>query len=356
MPSNALRATLPTRYQGLQGKVLVHVGDNTVGASMAALADGLVFHGPAGFKAARACPPGVRRLVDREHYSSDRGKGSQGQLIPESPADAVRAQVNAGATSLLAPSRFPTDRTHSGIASVLEAGAAFIGEASIVAPDLPAFVPVVIRYDELIDDRWVEPIRSSGVPIATVFAGYGDPLASTDQLEGAINVIEAADVAFVLRCDMSVAGLMAHSAIAGAIGASSAVRHLWLPKKGGTKSIPTGSLFVPHAANWMKSTFIEQAQADPELDEFFRCECPVCGVGGDLRHLMAPEVSSDLQDRHSVAAAVALARSVVEDDDALAAWRRVCKRADAGYDMLSDLGISGPSKPSVLTAWLKLLG
>jgi hypothetical protein len=106
----------------------------------------------------------------------------------------------------------------------------------------------------------------------------------------------------------------------------------------------------------MKATFVEQAVADPDLDELFGCECAVCGPDGDLRRLTLPDVSRETQDRHSVASSIELAHTVLEDDYPVAAWRVVCQQADAAYDELADRGISGPTKPGVLAAWLTILG
>ena len=345
---------LPSRFIGLRGKVLAYVGDNAAGGRFAQYADGLVFHGRAGFGEARLYAGGSLCVIDPALYKGDRGYGAGAGLFPQSPTEAVQAQVHAGADCLLAPSRFPTERDARTIGALLNEGESFIAAARLEAPLLPALVPVVIRFDELADGRWVEPIRSSGLPIATVFAGYGDPLAARSQLEGAIRVVEAAEISFVLRCDISAVGLMALEATAGSIGTSSSVRHLWLPTRRAHRKSPSRNLFVPRFANWMKVEFIERSAADPDLDNLFRCDCPVCGPRGDVRRLT--EVDEEMQDSHSIASAVRLAREVLEAGSSLSAWRTVCQSAVDAYDELESLGISGPSKPRALESWLSILG
>lgn len=345
---------LPRQYLGLRGKILAYAGDNTGGGRFAQHADGVVFHGRRGFVEARSYTGGSLCVIDPAVYMRDRGDELSAPLFPEPPTESVQAQVNAGADCLLAPSRFPRKRDGHTIGSLLDAGESFVGAAHLEAPSLPSFVPVVIRFDELADGRWVEPIRSSGLPIATVFAGRGDPLATPSQLEGAIKVVEAADVSFVLRCDMSAAGLMALEATAGSIGTSSSVRHLWLPTRWPRGKPPSRSLFVPRFANWMKVEFVGRSAADPDVDGLFDCDCPVCGPRGDVRLLA--ESDEAMQDAHSIASAVRLAREVLEADIPVWQWRAVCQSAVDAYDQLESLKISGPTKPGVLEAWLSVLG
>ena len=345
---------LPSHYIGLRGKVLAYAGDNTAGGRFAPYSDGVVFHGRAGFRAARSYTGGLLCVIDPAVYMRDRGQGAGARLFPESSVEAVQAQMDAGADCLLAPSRFPTERDTKSINALLNEGESFIDAARIEAPSSPAFVPTIIRFDELTDDRWVGPIRSSGLPIATVFAGYGDPLATARQLEGAIRIVDAAAVSFVLRCDTSAVGLMALEATAGSIGTSSSVRHLWLPTRHPRGRAPSRNLFVPRFANWMKAEFITRSAVDPDLDDLFRCDCPVCGPSGDVRLLT--EVEEEMQDSHSIASAVRLAREVLEADSPISAWQVVCQSAVDAYDELESLGISGPAKSGALKAWLSILG
>ena len=156
---------------------------------------------------------------------------------------------------------------------------------------------------------------------------------------------------------MSIAGLMALGAWVSALGASSGVRHLYLPSKRGKSTETSGYIFIPAVANWMKRTFALQAIADPDLDEIFGCECIVCGPGGDLRLLLVEGIDPELVDRHSVAAAVKLAHKVIDDKRSpIDAWTTVCDTANANYGELKRLGVSGPTAPPVLSAWLELLG
>ena len=342
---------------GLAGKVLAHVGNTELAARFAGLADGVVLRGSAGARTARRLSGSMFVVLDPERYVPDRRRDQQLELFTERPQDAVADQLAFGSSVLLAPSRFPLDRSPDSIRSLLAAGAEFVAEARSVAPRTPVFVPVVIRFDELADGRWVEPIRASGLPIATIFAAYHDPLADPRQLEGALRVIDAADCTFVLRCDLSVAGFLASGALAGAIGTSSAQRHLWLPRRPSKDpKEPSPSVFVPGVANWMKLAFVAQAEGADDLDEIFRCECSVCGPNGDVRRFALPDVDDDTRDTHSLASAVGLTRRIITADDPVAAWRALCRSALAAYDWLDQLGISGPSGSGALSAWVQVRG
>ncbi len=338
----------------LQGSVFAHVGKTEKALEFSRLADGIVLRGASGVRSARIVGRTALVAIDVERYIKDRGKPPlTPAMFSETPAEAVASQMDLGASVLLAPSRFPDDRSDQSIQTMLAQGAEFVAQAAADAPAVPAFVPVVIRFDELTDRRWVGPIRESGLPIATIFASYGDPLGAPRQLEGALEVIDAATDLFVLRCDISVAGMIALGAVSGAIGTSSSVRHLWLPRKGSPRS-PSPSIFVPRLANWMKIEFAKQALADPDLDEVFRCECSVCGADGDVRRLV--QDGSSLADEHSAASAVGLTREVIGSSDPVSTWRATCAQASSAYDLLVGLDISGPSKPGALSSWLQILG
>jgi hypothetical protein len=353
--SDATPIRVDDRYARVRGKVMVQVGDNTRAAALASYADGVVLHGEAGYDAAREVTTVEAVLIDPERYTMDRGRRSIPPHSFESLEESAMRQLAAGATCLLAPSRFPDDRDAASLREVLAIGQEFVERAGAVDPTVPSLVPVVVRYDELANRTWSRLVHESGIPVATVFAGYADPLASRAQLEGAIDLVQQASVAIALRCDVSIAGLVALGAASGAIGASSAMRHLWLPSKRG-RGGRADTMFIPAPANWMKTGFIRQAAADPDLDEIFRCTCIVCGPSGDVRALTGSEVAQEMRDRHSVAAAVKLVRRVVDADQPVDAWRESCRRAVAAYATLKRLGVTGPAEPGFLGAWLDVLG
>jgi hypothetical protein len=342
-------------YSALAGKVLMHAGDNARAAELGAYADGIVVHGSPGFQLAPDLTLVHPVLIDPDRYSRDRGKPRPQELFPETMAESAAAQVSSCASCLFAPSRFPDDRTDGSLRAELARGVDFVVAANALAPSKPCFVPIVVRHDELADGRWVPLVREADVPFATVFAARGDPLGTPAQIEGAISLLQV-NVSMTLRCDMSAIGLMALGALTGAIGASSAVRHLWLPSKKRGNTPASASLFVPRATNWMKTTFVRQAQADPDLDELFGCDCPVCGPNGDVRHLLLANVDTSLVDRHSVAAVVKSAHSVLDAGDPVDAWLEKCSQASLAYATLAELGITGPKEPASLKAWRDVLG
>jgi hypothetical protein len=337
------------RYSDLRGRVLLHIGDHGKAAEFGGYSDGVVLRGERGFAVASEIRSTLNVLIDPELYAADRGRSTESRLRREELCESADRQILAGATCLLAPSRFPSDRSEASLLSVLEAGQEFVESARV-----PALIPIVIRYDELADRRWIPLVHGEDLPIATIFAGYADPLASPEQLAGAIELVNESGAAMVLRCDLSTAGFIALGATAGAIGSSSSVRHLWLPTR---RTRPVArSIFVPAIAGWTKVKFVAQTLADPDLDELFRCQCIVCGPGGDLRNLLLGDGNPEVQDRHSAAASVKLAHAVVDARDPVAAWLSLCRSALQAHETLVKLGISGPAKPRVFESWLQVLG
>lgn len=169
------------KYSDLRGRVLLHIGDHGKAAEFGGYSDGVVLRGERGFAVANEIRSTPNVLIDPELYAADRGRSTESRLRREELCESADRQILAGATCLLVPSRFPSDRSEASLLSVLEAGQEFVESARV-----PALIPIVIRYDELADRRWVPLVHGEDLPIATIFAGYADPLASPKQLAGAI--------------------------------------------------------------------------------------------------------------------------------------------------------------------------
>ena len=293
--------------------------------------------------------------IDPDLYANDRLPQAQ-ERFEESTRDTINAQVDAGASFLVAPSRFLRGvHNRATIESSLQKGHEFVAVALQDDPPLPAVVPIIVRYDELEDRRWVEPVRESGLPIATVFAAHGDALSTPRRLEGAIEIIQAARRSCVLRCDMSTVGFMAMGALFGAIGTSSTARHLYLPSRNPGRRAPAHSIFIPKLASWMSETLVKWGFADSRLDDVFRCYCRVCGNHGDVRELIHRDAESERWDEHSMLSATGLAHDVLRAGDPEAQWVKTCQQAAAAYDYLHSIGWSGPAKPGALESWIKVL-
>lgn len=109
------------------------------------------------------------------------------------------------------------------------------------------------------------------------------------------------------------------------------------------------------SAGFAEAPFIESAAADPRLGALFGCDCSVCGKNGDVRELTRPKVKPQLQDEHSIAAAVKLAHQVLSAQDPVEQWVKTCQAALEAYDKLGRFDISGPAKPGALEAWITVL-
>jgi hypothetical protein len=121
-----LRTQDQTAVVGLAGKVLAHVGQTELAAEYATAADGVVLRGAAGLRAARPLFGSASVVVDPERYLDDRGRNRQLDLFAEAPEQAVEVQLAARVSVLLAPSRFPIDRTPDDIRTLLAVGSAFV--------------------------------------------------------------------------------------------------------------------------------------------------------------------------------------------------------------------------------------
>lgn len=336
----------------LSGRVLAHVGNASMAEVFARHADGVVLRDGAGYREARSCR-GTRLLIDPEIYVRDRDGVEPGDLVPLRDGEFIEQQLIAGVSCLLAPSRMKMRPDADTVDEMLRAGEEFLSTAQREAPSLLALVPVVIRPNELEDRRWARAIESSGLPIAPIFASYDHPFSTPAALAGAYEIIEAAEFTFALRGDIGLAGLMAFGADAGAVGTSSTVRNLWLPRKNSGGSRPP-TILVPDAASWVPITALAEAVMEPRADDHLRCDCPVCGAGGDVRDLLS--ASDTIQREHSNAAAIALVRQVATANDPVAAWKAVCERAAGVYASFDADGIMPASRPPMLDAWLTLLG
>ena len=336
----------------LSEMVFSYVGTTAQAGQFAEVSDGVILRDGSGYKQARHLGT-TRRLVDPEFYLTQRDQPESESLFPPTPGEAITQQLEAGVACLLAPSEFPKDRESDSIERLLTRGREFVDAAEREAPELPALVPIVVRYDELADRRWVEPVRESELPIATVFAGFRDPLDKPDRIEGALDLVAAARFALVMRCDIAAAGLAAHGAAAAAIGTSSAVRHLWLPSRSTGKRTPKKVVFVPSTAAWIDRSCLVDAEGYAVDDELWKCECSVCGPDGDVRSLAsAPDGSIDL---HSVAAAMRLVHIVFGATDRVDAWKRICRQSSEAFRALTEAGMPDLNQPDGLKSWLEVL-
>lgn len=343
----------------LRDKVLLYLGSNARAAEFAPLADGIIFHGNSGFSEARRYAKSTRRPVagvDPERYAKDVGT-EPNEMFPETPREAIQAQLGVGEI-LFAPSRFPSTRDESSFKALLAHGRAFVEAAQAISPTTPVFVPVVIRYDELASGVWPDLLREAQLPVATVFAGYYDPLGSPVVMRGALDVVGASPHTMVLRCDFSIAGLIAHGALSGALGTSSGVRHLRLPSKLPSKSSPDIQAFIPALGAWLPSKTIAAAQVEPDVNDMFACECSTCGPGGDIRSLVSFAVPTAdrpaLFDRHSAHSAVLTTKRIIGNEDPQAAWGDYLNACDQNFKKLKSLDIE-VRPPGMLDAWRQVI-
>jgi hypothetical protein len=115
-------------------------------------------------------------------------------------------------------------------------------------------------------------------PVALVLGGQGDPLTYSRHIIPNLRLLAAEVPLIPIRTDFNGMDLIAHGAIAAAIGTGGRIRHTVDPTEAGRAYVrdQSPSVLVPELASWLKGSKIaELFGARPRLAP--RCDCLVCG-------------------------------------------------------------------------------
>jgi hypothetical protein len=293
--------------------------------------------------------------LDEERYL----ERDSGQLDMFDPAlRAAKDQALLRTSMYLAPSR-SVGSTIESLRVVLEAGERFLEAVDQQDHRAPGYVPIVVNArwrGALLDDMCAE-LWSSGVPVAFLFASPVDPLSTRKEVAAALKLISATSNSIVLRCDLSAIGLVSFGAHLGSIGATSAMRHVFVPmrnSKHGAKDL-SAHVLVPSLRAWVRGSDLNHIDEPAEL---FRCECRVCDGRSVLRFRESGALDDLVRDEaeaHGVLAWREIADRVLGDDevDPRRAWLNECNAGLESYRTLREHGI-GLKPRSYLSAWSSL--
>lgn len=293
--------------------------------------------------------------LDEQRYLEPSSPGSL-QLIDESRL-AAENQAVLRTSVYLAPSQ-RVGGTLASLQEVLDAGERFLEAVGDQAHAAPGYVPIVVGPQwrrAMLDDMCAE-LSMRRLPIAFLFASTHDPLSTAGDVAAAITLISAVTDSIVLRCDLSAIGLVAHGARWGAIGASSDMRHVFIPMSrkavDSRRSDRSAHVFVPSLRAWLrgsKLTFID----GPE--DLFCCDCRLCGGRSVLRFRESGPLDDLVRaeaDAHAALAWRLIAARVLDDNvaDPRRSWQEECASGLRSYSILSEHGVE-LKPPSYLGAW-----
>lgn len=217
-----------------------------------------------------------------------------------------------------------------------------------------ARVSLALHARWLTDDTnvLVTELKALEMPVAVALADTKDPLGYSGAVAGLVQLVRDVPDLMLLRSDLGAVGAVAHGARIGAIGTSTAVRHVVPPGQvgGGVPRDRTPSVFVPSLLAFKLGSFLEQLprQAVPVCDL-------ACCLGGRLSRFnderMVPEAR--VHNR--------LAFQLVVDDvlacapaDRTARFRALCQQAIFEAQALEVTARRPIEPPRQLQGWAEI--
>lgn len=282
-------------------------------------------------------------LVDRRSYAGSRRSTGISPFDPKW----LEAQFRAGCKVALTDSGYIGAGDISSLKSVLNQ-AVRLGREDVVTV-LPLASAWLTNPSELIDR-----IGSSGRAVGLVLEHERDPIGKRANLFGLVRLLASVEVpVFLLSCDVSALGALAHGALAAGVGVRASLRHFYPQKRGGPVD-RTESVFARPLLCYYKRLKLEQAiAADPD-HALWRCMCRVC-QGSSLEWIVQGDESRIR--RHSVAtvmdAHIELVR-VEAGPDRVAKWQSWCSNSVFLHEQLAaDIGIYWEA-PSAIRRWAEV--
>ncbi len=285
-------------------------------------------------------------LVDANRYSG------RNRIVGAYSFDSqfVRAQLDAGAAFGLAPSPYIPNGDHAGLKSVLSQTAQM---------KMPAVAPLPLGNGWFTSMREAKFLRETaskfGVPIAPIIEHRGDPFGNLKILRGALEVVTADVPVLQLRGDLSVLGLVAHGGAGGAIGTTTALRHLYPTPTddedgGGWRPARVG-VWVPRLLGFHAvDTLGDVAQFD-EVANYLLCDYSCCNGQGVERITNEVEAFD-----HSLRAIAQFSEPFFAAgtslDSLCAAWHARCGSAEFGYIDIQETTAAPLTMPAFIGKWV----
>jgi hypothetical protein len=194
-------------------------------------------------------------------------------LVTISLNDVLDRQIRAGASAALSP----TGYIPAGATDVLREAARQFGllaraDAIFTAPlDISLLGPSYYATTAAV-------LTGLGCPVAIVLGGQGDPLTQSRHIISNLRDLAARIHLIPMRTDFNGLDLIAHGALAAAIGTGGSVRHTVDPAeiRRAFSRDQSPSVLWPELASWFKGSKINELfGARPTLAP--RCDCAACG-------------------------------------------------------------------------------
>ena len=214
-------------------------------------------------------------LVDANRYSGTRRR------VGVAPLDVgwVDAQLDAGSEFALTDSPYIPAGDIPAVESTLT-------QTRKMKRRVIAALPIAIGWlsDAKASRRLRDAATSAGVPVALIVEHRNDPMGVKAAVRGLLEVLRAEVPVFLLRSDLSAVGAVAHGAAGGAIGTTTALRHIFpLPdpgKSGGPGREASVAAWVPSLLSYISVEKIADISLDPDAGQYLRCDCIRCaGLG-----------------------------------------------------------------------------
>jgi hypothetical protein len=338
---------LPPGPPGLLGnRIMVYLRPGKIGAVLPYIAtshSGMVLAGSGAGQALQDLQDrGVQFpvLIDPAAYETVRATCQTPFSLPGAGGlaatldDFLTGQIQAGATAALSPTRFiPAGATDVLKAAVTQFSQLRRTDSVLVAPlDISLLGKAYFQHTAAI-------LAAARGPVALVLGGQGDPLTHSRQIIPNLRLL-AADVPLLpIRTDFNGMDLVAHGAIAAAIGTGGRIRHTVDPaeKQKAFVRDQSPSVLVPELASFLKgSKLAELFGARPNIAP--RCDCPVCG-GQRLTRFLRRE-DQDEAIAHAVAvwsrwAGDLLTAATIRDRAQY--WQNLCTGAVAHHGLFLQL-------------------
>ena len=280
--------------------------------------DGIVLADPAAYEKVAATPAKPFSLPE-------------GRLGGATLGDVLDEQLLAGATAALTPTRF----VRAGDTESLKAAAREMKKLN--RNDTIFVAPLDIS---LIDRKFIDQVTAIladiGCPIGLVLGKQFDPLTQSMRVIPNLRNLAACVPLIPLRTDFNAFDLVAHGALAGAIGTGGSVRHAIEPPQKAkvfNNKDQSPSVLFPHLVCWWKGSKIARTFGARQAP---RCDCVTC-EGQQLSRFVRREQQNEAI-RHGVAfwserAADMLAAPTMRDRAEY--WRNVCAGSVNEHAMIS---------------------
>lgn len=281
-------------------------------------------------------------LVDAAQYAGNTRDPAGRPLDPAW----IREQFRCGLAWALTDSGYLDNGDVHGLAAILH-GADRLGRGVI------ATLPIHKSWLSRRADEVAEAVRRVGVPVALLVEDRDDPFGVISAVEGLIHLLEVDVPILLLRSDISAVGAVAFGATAGAVGATTGLRHIY-PRTDTHKPRPRQPLPAAVVRRVLAYKQLHRiAEASHVLPDrtIWECNCTVCY--GRWQDWIIDETDAFA---HSAAVLADLASEVLAQQDSAirrASWLAHCRHAlSVGEEVHAKLEW-GWRPPAFLKAWLR---